>query len=100
MTDVEGAWFNDVFFTEAPCQGQRLHGGRINVEISRQNSNLRTVKAKLAAKVRKQGGNGLVGFSYGQKSHGILEQLFTLKWDSESWHGSGYAAKLVISDED
>lgn len=94
MTQVPGAWFEGVYFTEAPLVAERIDEKLLHVEISRQNSNLRAVKKKLADAVRKRGGDALVGFTYGQKSHGVLQQVFTFKWDTESWHGSGYVARL------
>ena len=94
MSLPAGNWEDDVFFTEDPCLSFRLDARRISVEISRQNSNLRAVKQKLAVEVKRRGGNALVGFEYGQKSHSVMQQIFTLKWDTESWHGSGYVATL------
>lgn len=41
------------------------------------------------------GGNAaLVGFRYGQRSHSVFAQVLTLKWDTESWHGEGYTARV------
>lgn len=86
-TEVDG-----VFFTEAEPIGARILT-RVKVEISRQNADLREVKAELAKKVKAVGGNALVGFRYGQKAHPWW-QMFALKWDSESWYGEGTAADL------
>ena len=91
---LKGTTFEDVFFSEEPAPHLALTGAKLAVEISRQNANLREVKSRLAAQVRTAGGNALVGFEYGQKSHSVMQQLFTFRWDSESWHGSGYAARL------
>lgn len=89
-----GTWHDGVFFTEAPAESARLPLTPIKVEISRQNSDLRQVKSKLAKEVKAMGGNALVGFTYGQRSHSIWQQIFTFKWDTESWHGGGYGALL------
>jgi hypothetical protein len=83
-----------VFFTEDPGEQFRLSPRLLKVEISRQNSNLRQVKQRLVSLVRDAGGNALVGFRYGQRSHSILQQVLTLKWDTESWHGEGYPARI------
>lgn len=91
---VHGLWHEGVFFTESPCNLYRLPGRVVSAEISRQNADLRQIKTRLAMEVTKRGGNALVGFEYGQRSHSIWAQLFTFKWDTESWHGRGYAARL------
>lgn len=86
---VEGG----VFFTEASIQGaapiKHLH-----VEISRQNSNLIEVKKLLAQKAISVGGTAIMNFRYGQKKHSWFQQVFTFKWDTESWHGEGDAIKM------
>jgi hypothetical protein len=89
-----GAYSDGVFFTEELRPECRLSERLLRVEISRQNSNLQQVKHRLARKVLSAGGNALVGFRYGQRSHPIWKQVFTFKWDTESWHGEGYAARL------
>ena len=43
------------------------------------------------------GANAILAFKYGQRAHTWLEQLFSFKWDSESWYGEGLAVHL--SDE-
>ncbi|MBC7762310.1 MAG: hypothetical protein H7201_11055 [Candidatus Saccharibacteria bacterium] len=91
---LSGSTFDGVFFTEGAAQNLTVDGVKLTVEVSRQNANLHEVKKRLAAQVLVRGGNALVDFEYGQKSHSVLQQLFTFKWDSESWHGSGYAARL------
>jgi hypothetical protein len=53
----------------------------------------------LAREVLRRGGNALVQFEYGQRSHSVLKQVFTFKWDTESWHGTGYAALLPIMED-
>lgn len=79
---LSGTWHDQVFFTESPAEGARISATTIKVEISRQNSDLRQVKSRLASRVKATGGNALVGFAYGQRSHKIWQQLFTLKWDT------------------
>jgi hypothetical protein len=89
---LPGTELNGVFFTEKSVSGatQLKH---IKVEISRQNSDLSEVKARLAEQVHRAGGNALINFRYGQRKHGWWE-LFLLKWDTESWHGEGDAVRL------
>ena len=89
-----GLWHDGVFFTESPCDASRISPEPVSAEVSRQNADLRQIRTRLAREVTKRGGNALVGFEYGQRSHSIWQQLFTFKWDSESWHGSGYVARL------
>jgi hypothetical protein len=99
LEGVPGTFYDGIFFTEEPVEHRRLSAKPVKVEISRQNSNLQQVKQKLAQHVRKAGGNALVGFRYGQRSHSIFKQVFTLKWDTESWHGVGYLARMDGSPE-
>lgn len=94
LVGLQGVYFDDIFFTEDPAAGSRLSATLLRVEISRQNSNLQQVKQRLAKKVREAGGNALVGFRYGQRSHSIFAQVLTFKWDTESWYGEGYAASV------
>jgi hypothetical protein len=94
LDGARGTFYDGIFFTEEPVDRQRLSDKLVKVEISRQNSNLQQVKQHLAKQVRKVGGNALVGFRYGQRSHSIIKQVFTFKWDTESWHGQGYVARM------
>lgn len=64
----------------------------VRVEISRQNSSLAKVKESLAAQVRSAGGDALIEFRYGQRAHSWWQNLLP-KWDTESWHGEGLAAR-------
>jgi hypothetical protein len=91
---IRGTLFDGIFFTEDPALHCRLTKKLLKVEISRQNASLQQVKKRLARLARDAGGNALVGFTYGQRSHSIWQQLFTFKWDTESWHGQGYAAAI------
>ena len=94
LAGLRGVYFDGIFFTEDAAAGSRLSAQLLTVEISRQNSNLQQVKQRLAKKVREAGGNSLVGFRYGQRSHSIFAQVLTFKWDTESWYGEGYAARV------
>lgn len=96
----DGTYFDGVFFTEQSAPSACLSSRPLRVEVSRQNGNLREVKARLAKQVKAHGGNALVGFTYGQRSHSLLAQLFTFKWDTEGWHGSGLPAKLGCEPTD
>jgi hypothetical protein len=97
MSDMEefagaiGNWHDGVFFTEGVARGGSQTGGRIEVEISRQNSNLTEVKTEMARQAKARGANVIQNFQYGQKAHQWWELIFTFKWDTESWHGSGDA---------
>lgn len=81
-----------VLFTEDPLPAARRLG-RESVEISRQNANLYLVKQELASRARVRGGNCIANFRYGQRAHSWL-QLISLKWDTESWYGSGDVVDL------
>jgi hypothetical protein len=94
LAGIKGTYFDGIFFTDEPVDQCRLSPRPFKVEISRQNANLHQIKQRLAMQVRKAGGNALVGFRYGQRSHGILQQVLTFKWDTESWHGEGYPARI------
>lgn len=91
---VMGNWHDGVFFTEGAVQGAVTNLGAVSAEISRQNANLTEVKSQLAAQAKRKGANVIQQFTYGQKAHKWWEQVFTLKWDTESWHGSGQAVSV------
>lgn len=90
---ASGNWHQGVFFTEGIVQAQAHSRGRIQVEISRQNSNLTEVKNAMALQAKAKGANVIQNFQYGQKAHKWWE-LFAFKWDTESWHGAGDAIAL------
>ncbi len=89
---VKGTLCDGVFFTESSIPQARVIK-HLHVEISRQNSTLAEVKARLANDVRSCGGTALAQFRYGQKKHHWTE-LLSLKWDTESWHGEGGAVAI------
>jgi hypothetical protein len=86
-----GNWHEGVFFTEGTLTGSILSKGRLHVEISRQNSNLFEVKNELARQATARGANAIQRFEYGQRAHNWWDLIFSFKWDTESWHGSGEA---------
>jgi uncharacterized protein YbjQ (UPF0145 family) len=90
---VAGTTLDGVFFTESAVP-RAVVLGRVRVEVSRQNSNLTEVKRRMAHDARTMGANVVMGFRYGQRKHAWWENLLTLKWDTESWHGEGDAARL------
>lgn len=90
---VKGNTFENIFFTEDNIPNKPIVK-HLHVEISRQNSNLTEVKKALVKKAISCGANALSNFCYGQKQHKWWEQLFTLKWDTESWYGDGDALKI------
>lgn len=87
---VTGSEVDGVFFTEArSIEGARVLAD-VKVKVGGQNKDIRQVKVELANKVRALGGNGLVGFTYGQRGnawHASLTGLF----DAEHWYGAGTA---------
>jgi len=85
--------YDDVFFTESAVPGTAIIK-HLHVEISRQNADLSDVKQRLAREARSLGATVVMNFRYGQKKHEWWEQVFTFKWDTESWHGQGDAVKL------
>lgn len=90
---VEGVWCDGVFVTEGHLRGARVVGP-VRVEISRQNTNLAALRQRVAAAATQQGGNVVIDFRYGQKAHGLLEQVLPLKWDTESWVGEGTVLRV------
>lgn len=86
-----GNWHEGVFFTEGVVRSAGKPVGPVKVEISRQNSNLAHVKSEMARQAKAKGANVIQLFRYGQKAHKWWELIFTFKWDSESWYGSGEA---------
>ena len=90
---TEGTMHDDVFFTENRVTSAEPIK-HIHVEISRQNSNLFEVKSQMAREAKIIGANIIMNFRYGQKKHKSWELILTFKWDTESWHGEGDAAKL------
>ena len=91
LAGARGNWHQGVFFTEGVVQAPAQPRGRIQVEISRQNSNLTEVKNEMARQATAKGANVIQNFQYGQKAHKWWELVFTFKWDTESWHGAGDA---------
>ena len=91
LAGARGNWHKEVFFAEGIVQTDGHSCGRIQVEISRQNSNLAEVKDEMARQAAAKGANVIQNFQYGQKAHKWWEVLFTFKWDTESWHGAGDA---------
>jgi hypothetical protein len=65
---VRGVTADDVFFTEeeVPNAEPLKH---LKVEISRQDSNLKAVKSRLAADAKAVGGTAVMNFRYGQRPH-------------------------------
>src|ERR1035437_7956264 len=64
-----GNWHDGVFFTEGIMRGGSPIGDHIEVEISRQNSNLTEVKTEMARQAKARGANVIQNFRYGQKAH-------------------------------
>jgi hypothetical protein len=92
---LHGTWLEGVFFTEHSVDPTSLVAAApVAVEISRQNADLRQVKSRLAGEVKRRGGNVLASFEYGQRSHPVWKQILTFAWDTESWHGRGFVARL------
>lgn len=91
---ARGNWHGDVFFSEDAIRVPGHPRGRIQVEISRQNSNLTEVKTEMARQAKAKGANVIQNFQYGQKAHKWWELVFTFKWDTESWHGAGDAVTV------
>ena len=89
---VKGTVCEDVFFTENAIPGVPIVR-HLHVEIPRQNADLGEVKARLAREAQSLGATAIANFRYGQKKHQWWELVFTLKWDTESWHGEGDAVK-------
>jgi hypothetical protein len=101
MDEVAGArgnWHQGVFFTEGVIRPVAQSRGRIQVEISRQNSNLTEVKNEMARQAAAQGANVIHNFQYGQKAHNWWELVFSFKWDTESWYGTGEAIFVTLGE--
>ncbi|PYL74195.1 MAG: hypothetical protein DMF26_11770 [Verrucomicrobia bacterium] len=62
-----GNWHQGVFFTEGTLTGSISSKGRLHI-IQR--------------------------FEYGQRAHNWWDLIFSFKWDTESWHGSGEAVSI------
>lgn len=88
-TEVDG-----IFFTESLAPPGTPVLRKIDAHKSRQNSNLFEIKQLMARQANNAGANAIVGFRYGQRSHKWWQQIFTFKWDTESWHGEGQAVRL------
>jgi hypothetical protein len=90
---VMGSEAEGVFFTESKSiEGAHVLGA-VKIEIGGQNKDLRHVKAALVKAVRDKGGDGLVGFEYGQRGNPWWRSLSGLV-DAEHWYGSGIAVRL------
>lgn len=95
---VMGSELDGVFFTEASMIEGARDLGPVTVEVGGQNKDIRAVKAALAQKVKAQGGNALVDFTYGQKGNPWYRSLTGL-FDAEHWHGSGRAVIAPLSKD-
>jgi hypothetical protein len=85
-----------IVFTERRYVEGARYLDALQVEISRQNANLATVRKRLAEQAKAKGANCVGGFEYGQRAHHGVELLLP-KWDTESWYGTGDA--LFLPDE-
>jgi hypothetical protein len=92
-TGVNGSVHKGVLFTEETIPDARVLR-HLRVQISRQNSNLGEVKDRLARKAKKRGATAVMNFRYGQKRNPWWQLFFTLRFDTESWHGEGDAIQL------
>ena len=90
---VEGIEKEGVFFTEHTINSVISNFGPIEVKLSGQNKGPGSVNKKMAKLAIKKGANAVMQYACDQKSHRWWEQAFTLKWDSEGWHGKGIAVK-------
>lgn len=90
---VVGTEVDGVFFTESgPPPGLQVLGP-IAISKNRQNWDLSKIKQAMAAEATRLGGNAVVSFRYGQRSHKWY-QLLLPRWDTEGWYGEGDAAVL------
>lgn len=89
---VKGTIHEQVFFTESRISGASILK-HIEVQISKQNSNLGEVKTAMAREAKATGGNVIMNFQYGQRAHKGF-QLISIKWDTESWFGEGDAISV------
>jgi hypothetical protein len=86
-TEIDG-----VYFTEDNIELVVL--GQIEAVAPTQNSTLVDVKRTLAQKAKDLGGNGVIGFVYGQKADSPLRHAFGFKWDSERMRASGKVVRF------
>ena len=91
---VKGTIKDEIFFTEQEIKNVHKNLGEIKTSISGQNKNLSILKKKMAKIANSKDANVIMCFEYNQKAHKWWEQVFTFKWDSESWHGKGIAVRM------
>lgn len=89
---AKGTIQDGIFFTEDKLGASQVLK-HIQVEISRQNSNLGDVKSAMANEAKACGANSIMNFKYGQQAHKGMK-LLAFKWDSESWYGEGDAVAM------
>jgi len=90
---MDGFEKDGIFFTEENIPNIIENLGPINVQISGQNR-LAEIKKRMIKIAKSKSANAIMNYQCDQKSHKWWEQVFTLKWDSESWHGTGIAVKI------
>ena len=95
---LQGSEQSGVFFTESPAPPEAQVVRKVSASRNRQNSNLTEIKTSLAQQAAAAGANAVVEFRYGQRAHKWWEQVFTFRWDSESWFGEGTAVRMPIPD--
>jgi len=86
-----------LFYEEVPPQA--ILGESISVSLggllrSSQLLGVSAVKSALAKKAKGRGGNAVVGFTYGQRSAGLLGSV--LSRDDVVWYGKGAVAKMPL----
>jgi hypothetical protein len=90
---ARGTMPQGVFVTESDLPGESL--GPIVASIGLQNANLDQLKDRLAREGKRRGANAVVKITYGQQKHGALKLLNPFRWDTESWHGTGEAKRVL-----
>lgn len=89
VTQCDGVSFYEDFPSEL------IKGKKISTQIdgffsNSQTSSLRDVKEAMAAYCKSNGGNSIVGFTYGQRALGFFASM--LSRDNIVWYGEGYIA--------
>ena len=93
VTQCDGVSFYEDFPSEL-FKGQKISTQIDGFFRNSQTSSLRDVKEAMAAYCKSNGGNAIVGFTYGQRSLGFFSSM--LSRDNIVWYGEGYIASPQV----
>jgi len=90
ITECDGVTFYEDYPTNL-TKGKKISTQLDGFFTSSQTLSLRDVKEAMALYCKSNGGNTIIGFTYGQRALGFFESM--LSRDNVVWYGDGYIGK-------